>query len=100
MSSDSSGSCLSIANDYDPTSGGTSLADDTSFVFAFSSVNTTTQNTSLSLSSNSETKLSLTLTDYDDTRHWCMGAADIILSPPTDLGTSVTSFSYLPGSGS
>ena len=29
-----------------------------------------------------------------------MGASDIVISPPSDLGNTVTTFTYLPGSGS
>ena len=49
MSTDSTGSCLTITNDYDPSSGGTSLTDDTSFVFTFSSVAIMTPDNSHSL---------------------------------------------------
>jgi hypothetical protein len=100
--SDTSSNCLSITQIWSPTTGGTSIINDSSFVFQFTSTNSLTMSLVKTLKltiNNINTSKALSLSNYESMQRWCMGAAGISISPPTDLGKTLTTLYYSVGSG-
>ena len=111
---DTETNCLSFSQDWNPTTGGTAISDDTSIQWDLdetSRVENGEKDSSLETElilppeepaegeepvevTFDTTSTSKSNTLYLSIRNWCMAAANIIVTAPTDLGISLDNFNY------
>ena len=96
--SDTATNCVTSTYDWDPTTGGTTpFTSDTSKVWSFvasNSISSTLETTLVLLSSTITATSSLLLVLDTVISQWCWEAANIILSGPSDLGTTASPYAF------